>query len=107
MKNREKKLNVAFSNPIFLDALERLTLSSENYDVRDSVSKITKPTLIVAASDDNLTPTVNQQELHQLIHGSDLVIIPNCGHASMYEKPLLFVSLILGFINTNDCKFNI
>jgi 3-oxoadipate enol-lactonase len=35
------------------------------------------------------------------------VIIPGAGHASMYEKPLLFVTLVLGFINALDSTYNI
>lgn len=105
MQAREKKLNVAFSNPVFLDSLERLTLSSETYDIRDRIASLKKQTLIVAASDDCLTPPINQQELHEMISTSKLITIPNCGHASMYEKPLLFVSLILGFINATDTNY--
>ncbi len=107
MQRREMKLNVAFSNPVFLDALERLTLSSETFDVRKTISTLNKPTLIVAASDDSLTPIVNQQELHNMILSSELIVIPNCGHASMYEKPALFVTLILGFVNQVETKYTI
>ena len=33
------------------------------------------------------------------------IIIPNMGHASMYEDPLLFISLVLGFTNAKDTKY--
>jgi len=105
MKNREKKLNVVFSNPEFLDSLERLTISSESYNLLDEVTSITVPTLIVAANEDSLTPIANQEELHKLISSSHLITIPNCGHASMYEQPLLFVTLILGFINSKEVEY--
>ncbi|MDO9629514.1 MAG: alpha/beta hydrolase [Acholeplasmataceae bacterium] len=107
MKNREKLLVPIFSNPVFLDAMERLTNSAESYDARNIIEQITAPTLIVAADEDYLTPLANQKELHQKIKNSELVLLPGVGHASMYERPLLFVSLVLGFINTLETSFQI
>jgi len=107
MKNREAYLLPIFSNPVFLDAMERLTNSAESYDVRDQLDKIIAPTLLVAADEDYLTPINNQKELHKKIKNSELVIIPGVGHASMYERPMIFVSLVLGFINTLETEYKI
>ena len=107
MKKREQILLPIFSNPAFLDAMERLTNSAENYDQRENLSLITSPTLIIAADEDYLTPISNQKELHRMIKNSEMIILPGVGHASMYEKPLLFMSLVLGFINTKDTKYNV
>ncbi len=107
MKNREKILIPIFSNPVFLDAMERLTNSAESYDVRKDLDKITAPTLIVAADEDALTPIANQVDLHHSIKNSEFVILPGVGHASMYERPLLFVSLVLGFINTLETEYKV
>jgi 3-oxoadipate enol-lactonase len=107
MRARELKLNTVFSNPVFLDAMDRLTTSAESYNELKHVSNIKVPTLIVAAEDDSLTPKQDQEKLHQLITTSELIHIPNCGHASMYEKPLLFVTLVLGFINAIETEFKI
>ncbi|MCR3905856.1 MAG: alpha/beta hydrolase [Tenericutes bacterium] len=107
MKKREAYLIPIFSNPVFLDAMERLTNSAESYDARKDLNQITAPTLIVAADEDYLTPIANQKELHQAIKNSKLVILPGVGHASMYEVPLLFVSLVLGFINTLESEYQI
>lgn len=107
MKKREAILFPIFSNPDFLDAMERLTNSAEHYDVRDRLDQITAPTLIVAADEDYLTPINNQKYLAKHIQGSNLVILPGVGHASMYEKPLVFVSLVLGFINTKQTSYQV
>lgn len=107
MKAREQKLSTVFSNPVFLDAMDRLTTSAESYNEIKRVSLIKVPTLIVAAEDDSLTPKQDQETLHKLITTSELIHIPNCGHASMYEKPLMFVTLVLGFINAPVTEFNI
>ncbi len=107
MKKREAILIPVFSNPEFLDAMERLTNSAEDYDERENLANINVPTLIVGADEDYLTPIHNQYELHDKIKNSELVIIPNAGHASMYEKPMLFSTLVLGFINTEDATYDI
>lgn len=107
IKMRKEKLVTIFSNPEFLDAMERLTLSSESYNVVDKVSKIKVPTLIVSADDDYLTPKVNQEQLHKLIKSSYLVNIPACSHASMYDQPYIFSSLVLGFVNTKEVNYKI
>lgn len=107
MKNREKVLIPIFSNPVFLDAMERLTLSAESYDVREKLHLITAKTLIVSAEEDYLTPMYNQTYLFNHIKDSELVKIPKAGHASMYERPLLFTSLVLGFVNVIDTTYQI
>lgn len=107
MKNREQLLTPIFSNPVFLDAMERLTNSAESYDARDLLKDIEATTLIIAADQDYLTPLANQKELHEMIKTSELIILPGVGHASMYERPLLFTSLVLGFINALETEYKI
>lgn len=107
MKNREKLLVPIFSNPVFLDAMERLTISAEAYDVKDRLKRITAKTLIVSAEEDYLTPVDRQRELYDLIPGSEWIKIPLAGHASMYERPLLFATLVIGFINVRDTEYAI
>ncbi|MCV2232310.1 alpha/beta fold hydrolase [Paracholeplasma manati] len=107
MQNRRKVLVPVFSNALFLDQMERLTQSSESYDVRNTISTIEAETLIVSAEEDYLTPVDNQSYVAKAIKNSHWVKIPGAGHASMYEKPLLFSTLCLGFINAKDTKYTI
>lgn len=107
MKKREEILMPIFGNPVFLDAMERLTNSAESYDARSLLDKIKAPTLIVAADEDYLTPISNQRDLNKMIKGSELIMLPGVGHASMYEKPMLFVTLVLGFINQKNSVYQI
>lgn len=99
MKEREELLIPLFATDKFQERMERLTLSTMEYDLRDKLKLIKAETLIVASQDDYLTPLVMQEELNASIKNSSMVIIPNVGHASMYEQPNIFVSLIIGFIN--------
>jgi len=107
MKNREKILVPVFSNPAFTSAMIRLTDSSETHDVRPFLKDIKAPTLIVSSEFDYITPMPEQRFIHEQIPNSEFVIIPGCGHASMYEKPLLFAALILGFVNVSQTSFSI
>lgn len=97
MENRKSVLVEVF-NADFLEKMERLTISSEGYDVRDKLSEIACPTLIMGATEDMVTPLDQQKFLHKQITDSRFVIIPECGHASMYEKPTEFLTNILGFL---------
>ena len=107
MKKREQALKPIFSNSDFLDAMERLTKSAENHDVISDLSKIKVPTLVVSSDQDYLTPTHEQQVIVDNIKDSRHIIIPKVGHASMYEVPELFISLVLGFVNTSIDKYTI
>jgi 3-oxoadipate enol-lactonase len=108
MNNRKVLLTEkVFNQKPFMDSMVRLTESSDNHDVTGELPKIKIPTLIVSCENDYITPMPEQKLLHELISTSDLVVIPNTGHGSMYERPVLFTTLILGFINTTQKKFQI
>ncbi|MEE0698095.1 MAG: alpha/beta hydrolase [Oscillospiraceae bacterium] len=107
MERRKELLVPIFNNPDFIQAMIRLTNSSSNYDVRDRLDRVACPVLIVSCQQDYLTPIEEQQYLARNIKDSHYLVIQNSGHASMYEQPLLFTSLILGFANTVKDKFNI
>ena len=52
------------------------------HDRKDELGKIDKPSLIIAAKDDALTPPYFAQELHGFIEGSELVVLEEGGHYS-------------------------
>ncbi|TVP94489.1 MAG: alpha/beta fold hydrolase [Acholeplasmatales bacterium] len=98
MEARKEKLLPLFGHAPFLDAMIRLTDSAESHDVEHELPKIEAKTLVVASEHDYLTPVFEQVHISRLIPGAQLIVFDDCGHASMYEKPDLFVSSILGFI---------
>ncbi len=102
MNERKDILIPIFSNPEFLDAMIRLTKSAETHDVINDLSNIDVSTLIIASDEDYLTPVFEQKYIKSKIKKSSLIVLPECGHASMYELPEIFSSLILGFINNNQ-----
>jgi pimeloyl-ACP methyl ester carboxylesterase len=105
MKKREQVLLPIFSNRDFTEAMIRLTISAESHDVRDKLHLIKAPTLIVSSDQDFLTPIADQKYLAAHIANASHVVIQNTGHASMYEQPSVFLTLLLGFINLKETNF--
>lgn len=108
MNNRKLLLTEkVFNQKPFMDSMIRLTESADYHDVTEQLPKIDIPTLIVCCENDYITPMPEQKRLHELIRNSELVMLPNTGHASMYERPVLFATLVLGFINMPQREFQI
>ncbi len=102
MEERKKLLVPLFSDETFLNAMTRLTKSAETHDVEATLKSIDNHTLIIASEEDYLTPPFEQVRLANALPNASLITFNDCGHASMYEKPDLFVSTILGFMQTKD-----
>lgn len=96
--NGRKKILYQVFDKAFLEAMIRLIQSAENYDVRDELYKIKQHTLVVSSEYDYLTPIEEQCKIKEGIQKSYHVVISGCGHASMYEKPMEFISLVKGFL---------
>ncbi|MDD2434073.1 MAG: alpha/beta hydrolase [Acholeplasmataceae bacterium] len=105
MRNREKVLFPLFSDHKFTDAMIRLTNSSEDYDVRPLLKDLKTPTLIIGCEQDYLTPMSNQEYLVEHLPNAFYVKVPGVGHGSMYEKPILFVTFSLGFVNALTTEY--
>jgi pimeloyl-ACP methyl ester carboxylesterase len=107
MEKREGYLTEYFSRKDVLESLIRLTDSSVGYNVTERLNEIKCPTLVISASEDGLVPPTEQEILARGIEGSVYVTINGSGHASMYESPQAFASLVIGFANLYDDGINI
>lgn len=107
MARRRETLRPVFGDPDFIQPMIRLTNSSRSYDVTDRLGEITAPTLVVSCQQDYLTPMEEQQLIHSKLPNSHYVVLPGCGHASMYEQPVLFAALVLGFCNASKTEYHI
>lgn len=97
-RKREALFETLFT-PETYDAFLRLIRSAEGLDIRSQLKDITAPTLVISSDHDYVTPLHDQELIVRSIPGAAHVVIKNSGHASMYEKPVEFVSLVLGFVN--------
>jgi pimeloyl-ACP methyl ester carboxylesterase len=56
-------------------------------DARADLPNIRCPTMVLVGDGDRLTPPKVAQEIVDLIPGSRLVVVPECGHLSTIERP--------------------
>jgi pimeloyl-ACP methyl ester carboxylesterase len=56
-------------------------------DSSTTLQGITCPTLVLGAEQDELCAPAVQEQMHRMISGSTLVMLRDCGHFSMLEKP--------------------
>jgi len=99
MNDRKAVLYDIFTDD-FLDGMIRLTKSASSHNVKEKLPELDGlKTLVVGSDYDFITPDFEQTFIHEKIASSQLFIIKECGHASMYEKPEAFLTLIKGFLN--------
>ncbi len=94
-RQREKLLIDMFDEN-YLNAAIRLINSSRDYDLRAKLNLIKAKTMVVGCDEDILTPSKYTYELSKMI-GASYIEIKDCGHATMYEKPDEFLSIVIGF----------
>jgi pimeloyl-ACP methyl ester carboxylesterase len=80
--------------PGFVPALDAMT----SYPLRDRLSRIVCPTLIVWGEDDNLVPVRDAYEFERLIDRARVVVWPETGHVPMLERPAAFNALLEAFV---------
>jgi pimeloyl-ACP methyl ester carboxylesterase len=56
------------------------------------------PTLITVGDHDQVDPAV-AREMHDKIAGSKLVVLPNSGHMTFVDQPLLFRKAVDDFLH--------
>jgi 3-oxoadipate enol-lactonase len=67
-------------------------------DRSEAVRGIRQPTLVVHGTHDKLIPPSNGRNLAERIVGAELVILENCGHMPMWEKPEELTRVVRGFL---------
>jgi len=91
---------------IFMEDLERVSyrvmLSSmksiQSIDLREKISDLKQPVLIIWGKEDRQVPVSVGKELQKGIKGSRLVIFDRCGHCPMVEWPQRFCHEVKTFL---------
>ncbi|AXS42024.1 alpha/beta fold hydrolase [Breoghania sp. L-A4] len=68
-------------------------------DSRASLANVTCPALVLVGDADALTPPERAQEMHAIIPGSRLEVVPHCGHLSTLERPEVVTSALRGWLD--------
>jgi pimeloyl-ACP methyl ester carboxylesterase len=68
-------------------------------EVMQSIGAVRAPTLITWGEQDQLFPVANGRRLHGQLTGSELRVIPACGHSPPEEKPDELLAALLPFLD--------
>jgi len=93
---KEKRIKI--NSPV---AIARATEACLNFNLKDEISRINLPTLILSGREDVFTPLHLAEQIHQSIKGSEWKIIDNVGHNLHIEKPEEMVEAVLEFLKRN------
>ncbi|GAU67196.1 3-oxoadipate enol-lactonase/4-carboxymuconolactone decarboxylase [Streptomyces sp. NBRC 110611] len=70
------------------------------YDVRSSLGRVGVPTLVVAGSEDQVTPTTDARTLVAGIPGASLALVPGTSHLAPVEQPAAVTELLIRHFTT-------
>ena len=68
-------------------------------DLRDAITSITAPTLVIAGADDPATPPEHGRLIADLIPGARFEVISPAAHLATIERPDLTTAMILRFLS--------
>ncbi|TVP86349.1 MAG: alpha/beta hydrolase [Acholeplasmataceae bacterium] len=71
---------------------------NQDIQMTDRLKEINAPVLVVCGEDDKLKPRRFSKIIHDEIAQSEYVIIPECGHVTIFEKPKELSTLLIGFV---------
>ena len=69
------------------------------HNLSDKLHQIKSPTLLIWGKEDTVTPAFVGEKFNELIEGSKLHFVEQCGHAPMMEKPKVFNEILEIFLN--------
>jgi pimeloyl-ACP methyl ester carboxylesterase len=69
------------------------------YDFRDRLPEIRRPTLIVWGEKDSIIPVRDAQEFERLIPDSRKLVMKDTGHIPMAERPGAFNNVMMEFLS--------
>ena len=81
-----------------MDAFYRLLVSFSELDLTDDLHKISAPALVIVGEDDILKPRKYAEIIARELPNSEFAVVPNAGHAVIWEQAGVFNSLVLGFL---------
>lgn len=99
----ERALAMRKMDRSYFEGLKRLidTFVSE-VDFTNELHQIKCPTQIIVGEDDLLKRVKFSRMIAEHIAHSELYILPNCGHVTIFEKPKELQTLLTGFLLTQE-----
>jgi 3-oxoadipate enol-lactonase len=85
-------------NALDMDAFLELMQAFMQLNITPDLHRIEAPALVVVGEKDQLKPRRYAEMIARELTDAPLAIIPDAGHAAMWEQPAIFNTLILGFL---------
>jgi pimeloyl-ACP methyl ester carboxylesterase len=79
-------------------SIVRMAKSAQRNYVADLLPEINTPVLLIWGEDDKITPPHVALEFESLLPHSKLVMLPQCGHVPMMEKPAEFNAILEDYL---------
>jgi len=86
------------NNRIKVIKIIALAKSAIRNNLGEELNQIKQPTLLIWGNNDTITPPFVAKEFNNLIPGSELYFVDNCGHAPMMEVPGEFNKILENFL---------
>ncbi len=90
-----RRLMAATSTDTLIGGLQAMAQRPDSVPL---LGQITMPTLIAVGEADRATPPEASQKMHEMIAGSELVVITDAGHVTNLEQPAQFNAAVLAFL---------
>ncbi len=68
-------------------------------DMDPVIASLTMPTLVVSGEKDGVVPLADSEKLFNALTGSDLAVLPDCGHVPQEECPGAFSEAVLNWVD--------
>jgi pimeloyl-ACP methyl ester carboxylesterase len=85
-------------------ALFEFTIASRSSNMSERLDELKMPVIVIAGDDDRIIPTVESIEASKSIPGSQLAILPGCGHVPHEECPAAFMESVVKFLETSKIQ---
>ena len=89
---------------IDFEAMLALLLSFSKLNITSQLSQISAPTLVTVGELDMLKPRRYSEIIAREIAGAEFAVIPDAGHAALWEQADVFNTLILGFLAKHSAR---
>lgn len=79
-------------------ALYEFTIASRSSDINEQLDELNMSVIVITGDDDRIIPTEYSVEASKNIPGSQLAILPGCGHVPHEECSLAFMDAVVKFL---------
>ncbi|TVP94269.1 MAG: alpha/beta fold hydrolase [Acholeplasmatales bacterium] len=95
---KAKATMAAMPEAYFYGQIQLYETFLSDLNLTGDLGRVHCPTLVVCGAEDVLKPPYFSERIARGITDAERVLIPDCGHVTLYETPNILTTLILGFL---------